>query len=183
MSGLVLAAPLPWADWLALFGHFLLLSLLAIGGGIVVAPDMHRVLVGQMQLLSDAQFSASIAIAQAAPGPNILFVAVLGYQAAGLAGALTLLIAVMLPSTTLALTAGRWGHAKRELLAVRAFKAGMAPVVIALLVATAWIIAAETPGRLHLLLTAGAALAVWLTRIHLLALIAAGALVGALGWV
>ena len=168
---------------LNLFGHFLVLSLLAIGGGIVVAPDMHRVMVGQMHLITDAQFSASIAIAQAAPGPNVLFVAVLGYQAAGLAGALTLLIAVMLPSTTLALAAGRWGHAQRDRMAVRAFKAGMAPVVIALLVATAWIMAAETPGRAHLLLTAGAALAVGLTRIHLLWLIAAGAVAGALGWV
>lgn len=183
MSGLALAAPLPWTDWLALFGHFLLLSLLAVGGGIVVAPDMHRVLVGQMQLIDNAQFTASIAIAQAAPGPNVLFVAVLGYQAAGLAGALTTLIAMMLPSTTLALAAGRWGHARRDRLGVRAFKAGMAPVVIALLVATGWIIAVEPPGRLHLLLTAGAALAVWRTRIHLLALIGAGALAGALGWI
>ena len=67
-----------------LFGHFLLLSLLSIGGAITVAPDMHRVMVDQMGLLNDAQFNASIAIAQAAPGPNVLFVAVMGYQAAGL---------------------------------------------------------------------------------------------------
>ena len=73
--------------WFALFAHFLLLSLLAIGGAITVAPDMHRVLVDGLGLLTDAQFNASIAIAQAAPGPNVLFVAVMGYQAAGLAGA------------------------------------------------------------------------------------------------
>ena len=179
---MMLYAPLSPADWAALFGHFLLLSLLAIGGAITVAPDMHRVLVGRMHLIDDAQFNASIAIAQAAPGPNVLFVAVLGYQAAGLAGALTTLIAMMLPSTTLALAAGRWGHAKRDLLAVRAFKAGMAPVAIALMAATAWILAAETPGRLHLVVTAAAALLVWRTRVHLLALIGAGALIGALGW-
>ena len=71
-------------DWLALFGHFLLFSLLSIGGAITVAPDMHRVLVDRMGLLTDPQFNASIAIAQAAPGPNILFVAVMGYQAAGI---------------------------------------------------------------------------------------------------
>ena len=47
---------------LALFAHFLLLSLLAIGGAITVAPDMHRVLVDQMGLLTDAQFNSSIAI-------------------------------------------------------------------------------------------------------------------------
>lgn len=168
---------------LPLFGHFLMLSLLAIGGAIAVAPDMHRVLVGQMGLIDDAQFASSIAIAQAAPGPNVLFVAVLGYQAAGLPGALTTLIAMMLPSTTLALAAGRWGHARSDLIGVQAFKAGMAPVVIALLAATGWILVAETPGRLHIALTVAAAVAVWLTRIHLLVLIAAGAVVGALGWV
>lgn len=177
------AAPSGWALYLPLFSHFLLLSLLAIGGAITVAPDMHRVMVGQMHLIDDAQFASSIAIAQAAPGPNVLFVAVLGYQAAGLAGAVVVLVAMMLPSTTLALAAGRWGHARRHLIGVQAFQAGLAPVVIGLLIATAWLLAAQTPGRAHILLSIAAAVLVWRTRVHLLALIAAGALVGALGWV
>jgi chromate transporter len=170
-------------DWLALFGHFLLLSLLAIGGAITVAPDMHRVLVDQMGLLSDAQFNASIAIAQAAPGPNILFVAAMGYQAAGMLGAATTLAGIMLPSTTLALAAARWGHARRDWLALRAFRAGMAPIVIALLVATGWILSAQTPGWAHTLLTITAAVLVWRTHMHLLVMIALGGVVGALGWV
>jgi chromate transporter len=169
-------------DWVALFGHFLLLSLLSIGGAITVVPDMHRVLVEQMGLLTDTQFNASIAIAQASPGPNVLFVAVMGYQAAGLMGAGATLAGIMLPSTTLALAAGRWGHARRDWRAVQAFKAGMAPIVIALMLATGWILSAETPGWRHLLLTVAAALLVWRTRVHLLALVAAGALIGALGW-
>ena len=173
----------PSIDWLALFGHFLLLSLLSIGGAITVAPEMHRVLVEQMGLLTDAQFNASIAIAQASPGPNVLFVAVMGYQAAGLLGAAVTLFGMMLPSTTLALAAARWSHARREWRGVQAFKAGMAPIVIALMFATGWILAAETPGWRHLLLTVAAALAVWRTRIHLLVLIAVGAILGALGWV
>jgi chromate transporter len=170
-------------DWLALFSHFLLLSLLSIGGAITVAPDMHRVMVEQMGLLTDAQFNASIAIAQASPGPNVLFVAVMGYQAAGLLGASVTLVGIMLPSTTLALAVARWGHARREWRAVQAFKAGMAPIVIALMFATGWILSAETPGWRHLLLTAAAAIIVWRTRIHLLVLIAVGGILGALGWV
>ncbi len=169
-------------DWLALFGHFLLFSLLSIGGAITVAPDMHRVLVDRMSLLSDPQFNASIAIAQAAPGPNIMFVAVMGYQAAGLLGAATTLLGIMLPSTTLALAAARWGHARREQLALRAFRSGMAPIVIALLVATGWILSAQTPGWHHVFLTIASAIAVWQTRIHLLWLIAVGGIVGAMGW-
>ena len=53
------------ADWLALFGHFLSLSLLAVGGAVTTAPDMHRFLVDRQHWLTDPQFSASIAIAQA----------------------------------------------------------------------------------------------------------------------
>ena len=170
-------------DWLALFGHFLLLSLLSIGGAITVLPDMHRVLVGQMGLISDQQFNAAIAIAQASPGPNVLFVAVMGYQAAGLAGSAVLLIAIMLPSSTLALVVARWGHARREWRPVQAFKAGMAPIVIALLLAAGWILSVQTPGWRHLLLTAAAAILIWRTRIHLLVLIAAGAVLGAMGWI
>jgi chromate transporter len=168
---------------LSLFGHFLVLSLLAVGGAITVAPDMHRVLVGNLGMLTDAQFNASIAIAQAAPGPNILFVAVMGYQAAGLAGAAATLAGIMLPSTTLALMVARWGHARRDWRTVQAFKAGMAPIVIALLFSTGWILTAETPGWRHILLTVAAAVLVWRTRIHLLFLIAAGGIVGALAWV
>ena len=80
------------ADWLQLFLHFCTLSLLAVGGAITVAPDMHRFLVDQKAWISDPQFSASIAIAQAAPGPNVLFVGLMGWHvglnAAGVPGAL-----------------------------------------------------------------------------------------------
>ena len=71
-----LALHLQPADWLQLFVYYLSLSLLAVGGAISTAPDMHRHLVGQQGWLTDPQFSASIAIAQAAPGPNVLFIAV-----------------------------------------------------------------------------------------------------------
>lgn len=167
----------------ALFGHFLVFSLLSIGGAITVAPDMHRVLVGEMAVLTDAQFNASIAIAQAAPGPNILFVALMGFQAAGLIGAAATLGGILLPATTLALAVSRWGHARQDWLAVRAFKSGMAPIVIGLLVATGWILTAQTPGWTHVLLTIVTAVLAWRTRLHVLVMIAAGGALGALGWV
>lgn len=183
------------ADWLQLFLHFLSLSLLAVGGAITTASDMHRFLVDQQRWLTDAQFNASIAIAQAAPGPNVLFIALLGWNVglnaggwlAGLLGLLLAMIGILLPSTTLTYYAARWGHQNRERRAVRAFKQGMAPIVIALLVATAWVLATGThydfsQSRLWLL-TLVTALLVWKTRIHLLWLLGVGALLGALGWV
>jgi chromate transporter len=170
-------------QWLVLLGHFLLLSLLSVGGAMVVAPDIHRVMVGQMALINDAQFNASIAIAQAAPGPNVLFVAVLGYQVAGLAGALLVLAAVMLPSTAVAIAASRWSHARREWRSVQAFRAGLAPISIALLAATGWILSTNAPSVGGIAITVSAALLMWRTNLHLLWLIAAGALIGALGGV
>jgi chromate transporter len=175
--------PLPWQDALELLGHLLLLSLVAIGGAIVLVPDMYRLMVEQYQLLTDTQFTASIAIAQAAPGPNLLFVAVLGFQAAGLIGAAGVLVAVMLPSTTLALAVSRWGSRRGDWLPARAFKAGMAPITVALLASTSWVLVSQVPGWTPMLLGVATALVVWKTRLHLLWLIGGGALVGAAGWV
>ena len=58
------------ADWLSLFLHYMALSLLAVGGAITTAPDMHRYLVDERHWLTDPQFSASIAIAQPHRGPT-----------------------------------------------------------------------------------------------------------------
>ena len=69
-----------WPDWLALLLQFMLLSMMSVSGAITAVPDMHRYLVVQQGWLSDAQFSSSVAIAQAAPGPNVLFVALMGWN-------------------------------------------------------------------------------------------------------
>ncbi len=169
--------------WAALVLQVLVLSLLQIGGALAVAPEMHRLVVDHAALLTEPQFAAAIAIAQVSPGPNVLYAAVLGYQIAGLPGALAFLVAILTPSSVLAIAIGRWGHARRERRGLLAFKAGMAPISIALLAAMAWIIVADAPGWRHVILASGAAALVWRTRVHILWLIAAGAVLGALGWV
>ncbi|MBK6613866.1 chromate transporter [Ottowia sp.] len=191
------------ADWLDLLAHFLSLSLLAVGGAISTAPDMHRYLVDARHWLSEGQFTSSIALAQAAPGPNVLFVALMGWNvglnagggpaggwpAYGLAllGVAITLAGMLLPSCVLTYAATRWAHKNRELRAVRAFKAGMSPIVVALLIATGWLLtgAHDQPARDWRLwaLTAMATVLVWRTRLHLLWIIGAGAMLGALGWV
>lgn len=189
------------ADWLALLLHFMSLSLMAIGGAITTAPEMHSYLVNDKAWLSDSQFTSSIALAQAAPGPNVLFIALLGWNVGmnagggmgagpqawwmALAGVGIAMIGILLPSTTLTFAAARWGHRNRELRAVRAFKQGMAPIVIALLIATGWILASSQGGmsehwRLWTV-TVATALLVWRTKLHMLWLLGAGALLGASG--
>lgn len=191
------------ADWLHLFLHFLMLSLLAIGGAVTTVPDMHRFIVTDNGWLSQSEFSAGIALAQAAPGPNVLFVALLGWQIGinsagghsagvsawpvGLLGVLVSLTAMLLPSSTLTYVATQWAQRNREKRVVKAFKQGMAPIVIALLVATGWVLSAahSDPAqdwRLWLV-TAVSTVVVWRTRLHLLWLLGAGALLGGLGWI
>jgi chromate transporter len=182
-------------DWLSLLGHYMALSLLCVGGAITTAPDMHRFLVQEKAWLTDPQFSASIAIAQAAPGPNVLFTGLMGWNvglnAGGLPTALLGMVVclggIMLPSSVLAFATAQWSHRNRDLRAVRAFKQGMAPVVIALLVATGWILATANGYAVKnwptWAVTLVTTLVVWRTRLHLLWLLGAGALIGALGWV
>jgi chromate transporter len=171
-------------EWAALFGHFAVLSLLAVGGAITTVPEMHRYVVGQQGWLNDAQFTASVALAQAAPGPNVLFVAVIGFNVAGLAGVAATLLGTLLPSTALALAAARLGSRYRQARATRAFTAGLAPLTVGLLLATGWILLEPTR-------TAPAAWA--LVALTLLVMqrtawsplwpIAAGAAAGMAGWV
>ena len=183
-----------WSEWLQLFTHFLSLSLLSVGGAISAAPDMHRFLVDKQGWLTDSQFTASIAIAQAAPGPNVLFVALMGWNvglnAGGLGpalfGVLVTMLGILLPSSILTYMTSRWSHENRELRAVRAFKQGLAPIVIALLIATGWILASAQgdPARDWplWLTTVVSALIVWRTRLHILWLLGIGGLLGWLGY-
>lgn len=163
---------------------------MSIGGAISTTSEMHRYLVEQHHWLTQAQFNASIAIAQAAPGPNVLFVALMGWNigintgsiAAAFSGVLTTMVGIMLPSTTITYLTAQWGHRNRGLPAVRAFRQGTAPIVIALLISTGWILAsanhnAATDWPLWLL-SVFSCLIIWRTKTHLLWLLALGALLG-----
>jgi chromate transporter len=182
------------ADWLSLFLHYASLSLLCVGGAITTAPDMHRFLVDEKAWLTDPQFSASIAIAQAAPGPNVLFTALMGWNVGlnagglwtALLGMLLCLGGIMLPSSLVVYFTAQWSHRNRDLRAVRAFKQGMAPLVLALLLSTGWILATGDGYELShwraWAVSLAATLFVWRTRVHLLWLLGAGALLGWFGW-
>ncbi|USX16856.1 chromate transporter [Oxalobacteraceae bacterium OTU3CAMAD1] len=191
MSAAPIHIVLSFSDWLNLFGHYMLLSLLSIGGAISTTSEMHRFLVEEHHWLTQSQFNDSIAIAQAAPGPNVLFVALMGWNVglnagsytAAFAGVAVTMFGVLLPSTTLTYLAARWGHRNRELLGVRAFKQGMTPVVVGLMVSVGIILGSAnsdwTTDWPLWLLSVVAGVIIWRTKLHLLWLLGAGA---ALGW-
>ncbi len=172
------------AQVLQLFLHFTTLSLLAVGGALTTAPEMQRFIVGEKAWLTDAQFTASVALAQAAPGPNMLFVAVIGFNCAGLMGVLACLVGTLLPSTTVALVATRWGHRHQQSRWLQAFTVGMAPLTIGLLAATAWILLQPTGATVATVALIVATVVLMLrTSLSPVWLIAAGAAAGVFGWV
>ncbi|WP_374672594.1 chromate transporter [Acidovorax temperans] len=190
-------------DWIDLFIQFSLLSLLAVGGAITTAPDMNRYLVIEQGWINSQQFSASIALSQAAPGPNVLFVALLGWNiglnagggvengwtAWGLAlfGAVVVIMASVLPSSVFTYIAMRWASKNRDMRIIRAFKMGMAPIVISLFVSTGWLltVAHDEPSRDWpiWILTVGIIFLTCYTKIHPWWLILVGACMGGLGLV
>ena len=131
----------------------------------------------------------------------MLFIALIGWNVGlnaggmltGLAAVFVVMLGILIPSTTLTYVAAQWGHRNRKLRAVRAFKQGMAPVVVALLISTGWLLAlnnTSVPFELADIainpawVVAGVAtLIVWRTRLHLLWLLGAGALLGWFGLV
>ncbi|MFZ2651541.1 MAG: chromate transporter [Burkholderiaceae bacterium] len=173
-------------ELLALTLHFMLLSLLGVGGAISTAPDMQRYVVLENRWITESQFTASIAMAQAAPGPNVLFVAVIGWNVAGLWGVLATMTGCLLPSTTLTLFFTRWGERRRDLPALRAFTCGMAPLSLGLLAATGWVLAEpfvrEPSQRWGALALVGVTLITMLrSTISPMWLVALGAVVGVAG--
>ena len=168
-------------DWATVFAQFLMLSILSIGGAIGTAPEMHRFLVEQHHWMTNEQFSASVAIAQAAPGPNLLFVAVLGWGIGGLFGMCVTMTGIMLPSTTLTYFAARWGEARRSTRGVQAFVAGMAPLTVGLVLSTGFLLGKPAYGNPWLTAVAVATVVVCVrTKVSPLWLIATGGLVGGL---
>ena len=184
-------------NWVQLFLHMFSLSLLAIGGAITTAPEMHRFLVDDKHWMTDSQFTASIAIAQAAPGPNLLFAALFGWHIGlnagatyelqillGLLGAFICLIGLLIPSTTLTFYAAHWTHKHNHLISVQAFKLGLAPIVIGLLLATTYLLLSPTRNfsQDYLLWVLGCItiIATLKTNIHILLLLVVGAFYGAL---
>jgi chromate transporter len=169
---------------LVLAGYFAMLSLLAIGGGVTVVPDMHRFSVLVQGWLSDREFGDIYAIARTSPGPSTMIVGLVGLKAAGLPGALVATVAMMTPCSvvTFAISRGRALVAgKRWVLAI---ERGIAPVTIGLIAASAVVVtrAADHSVIAYALTAATVALTLF-TRIHpLLAIFGAGVL-GMLGLV
>ncbi len=133
-------------ELLALFAHYLSLSVFATGGAMALASDMHRYVVDEHAYITHTQFVNSIALAQAAPGPNILFVTVMGWQIAGLPGALATTLGLSLPALVFPVIVSRLGRLAQFERLLKALRVGLGPVAIGLMAATCFLLVRQAPG-------------------------------------
>jgi chromate transporter len=162
--------------------HFAILSLFAMGGANAAVPEMHRLAVDVMRWMSDRQFADMFALAQVAPGPNVIVVTLIGYHVAGLAGAAVTTTAMCGPSCVFAFFMGRvWERFKDAPWRV-AIQAGLVPISVGLVGASAVILTrAAEQNWLALGITAATAVVAYLTRWNPLWMFAAAALLGVAG--
>lgn len=158
------------------------LSLLAFGGGNSILPEMQRQVVQVRGWMSAQDFAALYALAQAAPGPNMLVSTLIGLRVAGVPGAVAATGALVAPSSTLTfLTAHAW-HRFRARPWRKVIQAGLAPITAGLVMAGAALLVQATARDWRLLALTGIATAVFLwTRLHPLLVLAIAATLGALG--
>jgi chromate transporter len=162
-----LARPLPSSPLLAVAGDpagtgalvwtALKVGALAFGGGFVIVPLMQSDAVGTYHWMSHGQFLNAVALGQVTPGPLTQTVAVVGYAAAGVPGALLAAAVAFAPSFSFVLL----GAARFERLLVdervRAFLAGAAPAAAGAIVGAAVpLTAALSQGWQYALLAAAA---------------------------
>lgn len=155
------------------------ISLVSVGGGIAVLPEMHRLVVEVHGWMSDADFARRFALAQAAPGPNVLVVGLFGWHVGGVAGMLTAVVAMTLPTSLLAFGFSRLRARLAGRFWLRVTERGLVPVAVGLIGASGLILAQGTAtGWMPAVLTACSALFVWRTDYSPLWVLGAGAIVG-----
>jgi len=162
--------------------YFLLLSCIAFGGLPSVLPEMQRFVVNVKGWTSAEDFVRLFAIAQAAPGPNILFAGLVGWKVAGPVGAVIALASMCGPAAVIAWCVSTLWEKYREAPWRSALQRAIAPLVVGLVLSGGYVLA--TPGKVPdwrlWLIAAIAAAGLLGTKLNPLWLLAAGGLLGAL---
>jgi len=161
--------------------YFGLLSLIAFGGLPSVVPEMQRYVVDVKGWASASDFIQLFAIAQAAPGPNILFASLVGWKVAGIPGALVALAAICAPAAVIAWWVADLWEKYRDAPWRVALQRAISPLVVGLILSGGYVLATPAAPDWRLWLIAGAsACATLATRINPLWFLAAGGALGAI---
>lgn len=158
---------------------FALMSLISVGGISAVMPEVQRYIVDVKSWMDAETFVQLFAIAQAAPGPNVLIVSLIGWKALGMAGAIAALAAMCAPAAALSWwVSGLWERF-RDAPWRRAVQSSLAPLTVGLVLAAGYVLA--TPSGIdwrNTLIAGASAAAIIATRINPLWTLAAGGVLG-----
>lgn len=159
------------------------LSFLAIGGASSTLPAMEHAVVHQQHWMRAGEFVRLYALAQAAPGPNMLAVTLFGWKVAGIGGALVATLAFLLPACTLAYGMGRVWARFRDQRWRRVVQAGLVPVTAGLMIAAAFLLVRDAAVDWRaVVLSTGVAIGCLWTKRHPLWFLGAAALAGLIGF-
>jgi chromate transporter len=155
------------------------LSLLGFGGGNTILPEMQRQVVEIHGWMTPQQFSALFALAQSAPGPNMMIAPLIGWQVAGLSSLAVTTIATFGPSSILiGVVMGLWRRFKDKPWR-RVVQDGLVPITVGLVSASAAVLVttSDTSWGLAAITACAAGLGI-VKRVHPLLVLLGGAVSG-----
>jgi len=117
---------------------FLKIGLIFFGGGYVLIPLMHRIMVDQYRWLSLQEFIDGVALSQLTPGPLAMLATFTGFRAGGFWGGLIGTIFIFLPCTLLMLVISSHYEKFRNMESLREILDGLLPAVVGIIAAAAW---------------------------------------------
>ena len=159
--------------------YFAVLSLVSVGGIPSVMPEMQRLVVDVQGWMSAAEFTQVFAIAQAAPGPNVLVTALVGWKVAGVAGGLVALAAFCVPAAALSYAVGGLWDRMRDAPWRKAVQRALVPITVGFVASGGYVLA--TPLGLDwrsAAIAAASAVAIAATRVNPLWFLAGGGVLG-----
>ena len=159
--------------------YFSLLSLVSVGGIPSVMPEMQRLVVDVQGWMSAAEYTQLFAIAQAAPGPNVLVTALIGWKVAGLAGGMVALGAFCGPAAVLAYSIGGYWDRMRDAPWRKILQRALLPISVGFVVSGGYVLATPQGLDWQSALIAGASAAVlYATRLNPLWVLSGGGVLG-----
>jgi chromate transporter len=169
---------------LEIASQFFVLSLLSIGGANAVIPEIQLRVVETHHWMTNEDFAQLFALSQAAPGPNVLIVSLVGWKVAGVLGGVVAMLAMSGPSSLLTYAVAhvweRWRDAPWRI----AIQRGLAPITVGLILSSGYILIRAADQSWSAYAVSGATLLLALrARLHPLWMLAVAAVLGAAGWV
>jgi chromate transporter len=160
---------------LALFLVFVPLSLISVGGGAGILGDIQQQVVVVRGWMTAREFQDAFAISRVAPGPGILIVTLIGWHVAGLLGAITATVAVILPSSILIYALAHYWHSGKRKRWQKALSRGLAPIAAGLILASVVRLLSHADGQVVAwLVAAGVGVAAYKAKVSQILLLAVG---------